>query len=382
MINSMDTIHLLFSGDLAPIGRVEESCLQNKQDEFINEIKPLLNSTDLHITNLECPLTNSQQKIDKSGPAIKAKPETIRLLKSLKIGLACMANNHIRDYGNEGINDTIQLCTKNDIMTSGAGINEEAARKITYITLKNKTLAFINYCEEEFSIAGYNSAGGNPIDPIQAYYDILQATKITSLIFVIIHGGHEEYALPSPRIKKLFHFMADMGAAAVIGHHPHVVSGVENYNGKPLIYSLGNFIFDEPGNKEEWYTGALASIMIAQDNSIELQMKYINQSKEKLQISYLEGEQLIVFENIVKVRSEIIANDESLSQAWINFANQLSKGFIKQIMSFTKAQRALFKLGLFKSVLLKKQKILPKLNIIQCESHRDILIHSLKNTQA
>ena len=376
----MNSIELIFSGDLCPTGRIEQACLQNLHKEAISGIAETFRETDLHITNLECPLTLSNAIIDKSGPALKARPETLNLLKSLNVGLACLANNHIRDYGHVGVMDTIELCHANKIATVGAGKNQNSAGKITYLELKGRTLAFLNYCEQEFSLAGRDYAGANPIDPIQAWYDIAEALKITPLVFVILHGGHEEYALPSPRIRKLFHYIADLGAAAVIGHHPHVVSGIEHYKGKPLVYSLGNFIFDEPENNfVEWHIGALALISIKPDNTVELKMKYISQGQEVLGIKFLTGEKLSEFEKRVSQRSGIIADEFALAQSWNDFANQHQKGMIKQILCFNKIQRALYKFGLLKSILIQKKEILPQLNIVQCESHRDLIIYSLRN---
>lgn len=376
----VETIQLIFSGDLAPVGRIEQVCKENQQEKFIRDIIPIFKSADLHISNLECPITKSEKTIDKSGPSIKAHPDTISLLKSLNIGLACLANNHMKDYGNQGVLDTIAACKNNGILTVGAGKDKSEASEIQYLTIKEKTLAFINYCEEEFSIAEDKEAGSNHLDLIQAYYDIREAKRKAGIVFVIVHGGHEEYPLPSPRIKEIFHFLAELGADAVIGHHPHVVSGIEHYKGIPLVYSLGNFIFDEPENSfPGWYIGALARITIRKDNSIELDLQYIEQSREQLGISLLTGEKLEESKENCKKLSGIIQDDNEVQSHWNRFANRYQPGILKQVLNFNKFERALFKLGLFKSYLIKKNDLLPLLNIIQCEAHRDTLIYSLKN---
>ena len=86
--------------------------------------------------------------------------------------------------------------------------------------------------------------GASGYDPVNAYYEAIQALrpKVDWLI-VLYHGGNEYYSLPRPGLKKDFHYLADLGADLVVGHHTHVISGYEIYNGKPLIYSLGNFFF-------------------------------------------------------------------------------------------------------------------------------------------
>ncbi len=375
----MEKIKLIFSGDFAPIGRVEEVCVKHQHEGFISDIIPIFQDTDLHITNLECPITLSQSVIDKSGPPIKAKPETIQLLRSLNVGLTCMANNHIRDYGTAGVKDTLEECQNNEILTVGAGLDETEARKIRYINIKGKIIAFLNYCEEEFSIAEASAAGANHLDPIHIYDDIIDAKKNAGLVFVVIHGGHEEFPLPSPRIKKIFHFIADLGVSAVIGHHPHVTSGIEYYKGIPLVYSLGNFIFDEPENPfPGWYIGALAEITILPDNQITVELNYLEQLKDHLEIRMLRGEKLETAQKKCIELSEIIKNDTLLYNEWGQFADRYQRGMLKQVLNLNKFERVLFKLGILKSFLIKKNDLIPLLNIIQCEAHRDTLIYSLK----
>jgi poly-gamma-glutamate synthesis protein (capsule biosynthesis protein) len=375
----MENLRLVFSGDLAPTGRVEKACIEGTIEKHIESLTKNI-IADLHITNLECPLTVSDQPILKSGPSVKASPSCIQLLNLLHVNIACMANNHIQDYGKAGIVSTLELCQHSGIQTVGAGLNLNDAGAIRYLEIKKKRLAFLNYCEEEFSIATQEEAGANPIDLIKIFNDITEAKTKADLIFVILHGGHEEYNLPSPRIKKLFRYCADVGASAVIGHHPHVVSGYEIYKGKPLIYSLGNFIFDDPENNfNDWFTGALAFLEINEDNSICLEIKYIVQEKDQLNIrmaNELENKHL---SDKCKELSELIGNDTLLEKMWIANADKYEKGFTKQVFHFNLIKKALYKFGICTNILIRKKEIPALLNIIRCESHREILIHTLKN---
>jgi poly-gamma-glutamate synthesis protein (capsule biosynthesis protein) len=208
----------------------------------------------------------------------------------------------------------------------------------------------------------------------------LEAKKNTPLIFAIIHGGHEYYPLPSPRIKKLFHYLVDLGVSAVIGHHSHVLSGFEIYKQKPLIYSIGNFIFDEPENQiEDWFLGALAVLTIDLDNNIQTEFCYIEQSKKLPSITTLDSNRLTVLKNKLLELSLIISDDFKLASSWTKFAQEMQLNLLKQITGLNLIKRALLKFGLFKSQIFRKDKLLVRLSIIQCESHRDLLIDSLKN---
>ena len=126
-----------------------------------------------------------------------------------------------------------------------------------YITLEKDGLkiAIINFCENEWSIAEAGSPGANPMDIIDNASQIKSAKESHDKVIVIVHGGHEYYNLPSPRMQKQYHFYADQGADIFVGHHTHCISGNEVYKGVPIYYSLGNFLFTMNNSNNEWYTG-------------------------------------------------------------------------------------------------------------------------------
>lgn len=373
----MNRIKLLFSGDFATVGRCE-----NHPDEKIHEvfssIKPILDGVDLHITNLECPITNASKPILKTGPAIKAKPETIRFYSEAKVGVASMANNHVRDFDDQGVADTLNICKANDIYTVGAGWNKHEASTILYKNVNDVQIAFLNYCETEFSIAGDNTAGANPIDYIQLYHDINEAKLKSDFIVVIYHGGNEYYPLPNIRIKKFFHHCIDLGADTVIGHHTHVFSGYEIYKGKPLVYSLGNFLFDEPENNfEGWFTGLMAEITL-DSGRISLDFHPIRQSKIDIKLERFEGkEKQKVLEEIEEL-SQTIANDELLKSAYQKFSLQRGQNLVKAISNLSLFQRVLLKTGKSIMAVIGRQRLMQTLNLLQCESHRDLIMSSIK----
>ena len=99
--------------------------------------------------------------------------------------------------------------------------------------------------------------GASGYDPVKAYYDINNLKALSDYVIVIYHGGNEYYPLPRPGLKNTFHYLADLGADVVIGHHRHVYSGYEIHNTTPLIYSLGNFWFPFENEPEESNFGVL-----------------------------------------------------------------------------------------------------------------------------
>lgn len=372
-----NSIKLIFSGDFAPIGRMR-NLQEIEYNEVFKELSEVFLDSDIHITNLECPLTNHNKPIIKTGPAIRSTPESILALKTASVDIACLANNHFRDYGDIGITDTIKTCLANGIETLGAGMNKKVANRILYKLVKGLKIGFINCCETEFSVSDDFHAGSNPADPIELYYKVQEARNNANYVFLIYHGGYESYPLPDLRIKKLFHFFADIGVSAVIGHHSHVISGYEIYKGVPLIYSLGNFVFDEPDNiNDTWFKGLLAEILL-DNNKIDLKLHFIEQSKEVLGIRLLKESEHKKASDYIIGLSKIIENDELLNESWIQFADNISPWYLKTIYGLNSLGKFLLKCGVSIKRILKKTRLTLLLNIIRNESHRELLIYSLK----
>lgn len=251
MENSL--IKLVITGDFYPGSTYISN--RNTELEMVSDFRQLFADSDLNITNLECPLTVNDNRISKSGPHLKAHPDSVNLLKKLGFNAVTLANNHIMDYGKEGLQDTFKTLKENSISFVGAGF--ELAEAILPLTLlvKGKRIAILNFTAHEFSIAKEKRAGANPIDIIENYYQIKNAKEASDYLIIIVHSGIEHYNYPTPAMQKLCRFYASLGADAIACHHSHCVSGYEVFNGVPIFYGLGNFLFAEDEQKQPWQEG-------------------------------------------------------------------------------------------------------------------------------
>src|SRR5690606_17303839 len=111
-----------------------------------------------------------------------------------------------------GVLDTLRFCSENSIQFVGAGENKQQASKVFYLNSSGMTIAFINIAENEWASANEESAGGNGMDLIDDTIVIKDAKEHADYVFVIVHGGHEYYNLPSPRMQKQYRFYVDNGA--------------------------------------------------------------------------------------------------------------------------------------------------------------------------
>jgi len=184
--------------------------------------------------------------------------------------------------------------------------------------------------------------------------------------------------LLSPRMKQLFRFYIDSGADAVINHHTHCVSGYEEYMGKPIYYSLGNFLFDKEKLRNSIWNEGMAVILSFDDSKVKHQRLPFSQCNEQPVLSLYNDVEIGSFENKIKTLNEIIESDESLNiqfQKYCESKSKLYEGYIEpysnRYLHFLR-NRNLFP-GLYSR--RKKQYML---NVTRCESHRDILIENLK----
>ena len=226
-------------GDFCPQPRSGKSAAQ----DLFADVDDLLSRADLRVVNVEVPLTTSRHPIVKSGPHLSAPPGVADLLKG-RFEIALLANNHILDHGPRAALQTINALHRRGLRTVGAGRNHEQASRPLTIAAKGFSIAILNACEHEFGVAGRNSAGGAGLEPFGMIRQIMDLRSKHDVVLVFTHGGNEMNPLPSPRVMAMNRAFAEAGASAVVNTHPHVPQAIETWEGTPIAYSLGNFVFD------------------------------------------------------------------------------------------------------------------------------------------
>ena len=362
-------MRILIAGDFCPRDRVAELFEKNDFASVLNEVKSIIESVDYSVVNFECPVTKGRETpIEKCGPSLRCSETGIEAVKWAGFDCVTLANNHFLDFGKEGVDNTMEACEKYAIDTVGGGMNLQEASQILYKEIGGKTLAVINCCEHEFSIATNETAGSNPLNPIQQFYSIQKAKSQADYVLVIVHGGNEYYQLPSPRMKETYRFFVDAGADAVVNHHQHCYSGYEYYKGKPIVYGLGNFCFDDKCNTTKlWTEGYLTKIEFGE--KIELKTIPYVQCGENASICLMDDNEYKIFVNNISKLNHTIERDEALADAYIDFL-KLSHANIELMFSpySGRISRALCRRGILPS-FINNEKKKEMIGFLQCESH-------------
>jgi poly-gamma-glutamate capsule biosynthesis protein CapA/YwtB (metallophosphatase superfamily) len=372
-------IELLFCGDLAPIGRNEKLILDGV--DLFEDVKSDIKKADLAFVNLEAPLTSSNHKINKNGPCLKANPNTIDAIKNAGFNLIGLANNHIMDYDEQGLLDTQNSCAKIGLETVGAGKNLKESQAIYYKKIKKTIIAIIAIAEHEFSIANEDNAGCAPLDMIDNYNQIKEAKANADVVILTLHGGNEYFQYPRPGLRKICKHFVDLGVDAVICHHIHTVGAYEEYKGKFISYGLGNFLFDSEVSNKNWDKGYMVKLDIDENNKINYEIIPYFQNIQISGIKKLKDNEKELFHKDLNSINTTLQNDKLWLKAWDQWCKEKKQSYIvSNYLPFKFRGIGLITKSINLSGVLSLQNTIPsKLNFLECESHREVLVKILNS---
>ncbi len=255
------TVSLTVVGDIMLARGVGGYIKRFGLDYPISLVADITSSSDIAFANLESPIGVTGHPLPGKMIWFRAEPETVECLSKAGIDAVTLANNHTLDYDSENLLETISILDSKGIAHTGAGSNISEARKPAVIERKGLRVAFLGY--NEFAnpslfwsakyprtlMAGADQPGTPPIDMEMIREDIIAAKNAADVVAVSFHWGQEYTNHPLPYfgkdLKRIARETINLGADMVLGYHPHAIQGIEVYKGKPIAYSLGNFVMDQ-----------------------------------------------------------------------------------------------------------------------------------------
>lgn len=363
-------IRILIGGDVCPMGRIEDEFVRGNANEIFHDLLAEISGADLSIVNLECPLVTQETPIAKAGPVLGASTDCVRGFAAAKWNVLNLANNHSYDHGARGLQETISVINRAEMSVVGAGANIKEAQ-IPFVTqINNSRIVIYSMAEREFSIAGNNDPGANPLDLIN-FVNAIQQYKRQGIFVVLIHGGKEYYPYPSPEMVRRCRFMIAMGADAVICCHAHCPLPWEIHSNRPIIYGLGNLIFEAPRKlPDPWYEGYLARLTV-EDGQIRFEPIPYVQSKEQAGARKMNHSACKDFLNGMLNKSAQIKSPSFIEDQWAKYCRQQRVTYLTGLFGYNKIMKKIKNLLL--KILHTKGDILRALHLVQCETHREIL---------
>lgn len=220
-------------------------------------VRRLVSEAELAIANHEQPVTESWA-FHLSGTRFSGKPELTEIFKRAGIDWMSLANNHIKDYGSDGIADTRRILKRYGIRYGGAGANLAQARRISYLEVAGTRIAIVPCVDvAPVTYAGPGVSGATPCKPSNMRADLRTARRNADFVIAFPHWGVEYSRKPTASQRAKAASWVKAGADLVLGAHSHVAGAIEEIDGKPVFYSLGNFIFDQ-----NWSTPTMESFLL------------------------------------------------------------------------------------------------------------------------
>ena len=247
---------IFFAGDIFISSELNSKFVSNELEKVISE-------HDLVSCNFEAPIfTESAQPIKKVfSPSVCQYKDAAKYVQEAGFNIINLATNHMYDFGQIALESTLD--TFKNQLTVGAGLDFETAYSLKIKELNGIKIGFLSFCESEFGalIDEQLDRGGYAwINHYSVNRRIIEAKSQVNVLFVQVHAGPERVELPIPEWRHRYREIINLGADAVIAHHPHVPQGWEVYREKPIFYSLGNFFFTTLNEYPLWNNGYAVSL--------------------------------------------------------------------------------------------------------------------------
>ncbi len=292
-------------------------------DHFAPELRKRITASDYAIGNFEAPIAVSGGNVLKSGPAICQDPAAVEVLKWVGFDGLMLANNHMMDYGAEGLEATAALIDQHGLDRCGAGRNREEAYQPLIKEIEGVKIGFLNLCESQFGVIDHST---DPEQPGYAWIgdasaDDIVRTMVAQCDFTIVlaHAGLEHFSVPQIEWRDRYRRFCELGVDAVVGAHPHVPQGYEYWKGSVIFYSLGNFFFDA------------LSYGTARDNSFSVELSLSKSRPLTFELIYHHKENSTLIESPSSERVNVEALNLSLTEDYPSRVDEMNASEFNKI---------------------------------------------------
>lgn len=327
---------IIIVGDLFPVpSNFDRFSEGDTKYLFGDKICQLFNGADYRICNLEGPLSDGDDIVEKTSAALRAPVSTVSALKGIGINCCTLANNHITDAGHQGVIDTIRVLDDIGIRHIGAGISSTSIDSSILFNVGNRIVGLYNVAETMYNIPSRTRGGAHLYDEFCVCNDLETLKKRCDYLIVIYHGGAEKYRYPSPETKKRFHRMVDSGADMVLSQHTHCIGSEEYYNGAYLLYGQGNFLFRSFKN-EFTDTGIIIELVLS-ENAFSIKKHLVRAEEDR--VRYADVQDFTDFDR----RSIMVKDDAFLQRQFENYCYNLIPDYLAHFQANNFVRKVLMK---------------------------------------
>ena len=318
-VNTNETV-INFLGDWAPMSGRSRQIWKPSVDYLPPQLSQYFLTSQLNIANLETKLSLHSSLPRSKHNRFKAPPTSLNFLKDNNISVVGLANNHTMDFGVSGLLETKQHLKSYSISSIGAGICLEDIYRPYLFEDSNLKLAIINVADGQVGSERLNSGIGVADFNSFRTIDLIRQSKSQNYFTVVfVHAGVEFLPYPAPFIQEQYRSYVEQGADLVIGHHPHVIQGMELFRDKPIFFSIGHFDLFRPSGRQQENIGLLLSLrfnefQLTQIDAIPFQISYTK-------IKFLNEAEFVDLHNFFNEISEGLYKKDFLDRFWRIYAH-------------------------------------------------------------
>lgn len=349
-------------------------------DLYPNKVKhfPEMPENDFCVANLECVITGKEKGIKKDGPSLKINKEQAHILKKLGVNLVGLANNHILDFGYDGLKDTLSFLNECNIKYAGIS----CGKNYHVCNIDGHKFGFYFVSEHQYNNLISEKVAVNLLEEHRVFDEVKILKEKCDSLIVLFHGGKEYYKYPTPVQQLACYRFVDSGADLVICQHSHSVGCNELYNGSEIIYGQGNFAFPYK-DIEDFKAGLIIQLEFGKDKKLVVSYLPIVH-KEADVIRYADEEESRIILNgfysssrELKEKTAEVLYQGLVDKTGIDFLYRLfNKGKLYVRLDTSKY----FKNKMLKRYIKKNQKyILYLYNYFNCETHREYIMKTLSS---
>lgn len=374
-------MNILIGADLVPTSRNIDLFASGDTLTLLgDDLNNILQNADYRIFNLEVPLTDREKPIPKCGPNLIAPTKCFAGYKAMHVDLLTLANNHILDQDQQGLESTCSVLDAAGIAYTGVGQTPEEAAKPFIFECDGKRIGVYACAEHEFSVVTEHSAGANPIDLLESPDHVAALKEQCDYVIVLYHGGKEHYRYPSPNLQKVCRKLVEKGADLVVCQHSHCIGCEEKYQGGTIVYGQGNFLFDH-SESEFWQTGILVRI------GTDFEISYIPVKKDGCHVRLADEIEAKEIMSSFQMRSFECLNPTIMKEKIQTIINENIYGYMMDLSGmnrniFLRIINKLFRNRFFSWYINNRYTLQKRINVInhiECESHNEIILQGLRN---
>lgn len=361
-------------GDICPTKDTQAAFDRGDRESIFGDTFREIESSDIVIGNLECAVTDQPKPIQKAGPVLYTGVQSIQTLKDFDI--LSIANNHIRDCGDEGVMTALETCKKLGIRTLGAGKSMQEARKPLVIEKCGIKIGLMSFAEQEFNIASDIRPGACYLDLYDDFDRIRKFRKTVDYLIILYHGGIEYFPYASPELSRKCRKMVDCGADLISCQHSHCIGTIEQYNGSTIVYGQGNSVFGYRDGDNSWNRGLLLQVEFQKaGSSFSSLFTYKGMVATSKGLRWMSEDASENLSNELKAREQLSQNRVAVQKEWDKFCDSLGKIHLPLLLGWPKILIAINRrtdnslIKMFYGRLAYNNTH----NLIRCEAHREVI---------